>query len=54
MELGASGAFCPPHLTLPLTTLFFNLSDDNSPSPYFVSNPSDHLSKPGDSNGAVL
>ena len=38
--IGASGTFCPKHVTLPVTAFFFNLSDDNAPSPYLVS----HLS----------
>ncbi|KAK7096309.1 uncharacterized protein [Littorina saxatilis] len=32
--IGASGVFCPRHLSLPVTAYFFNLSDDNAPSPY--------------------
>lgn len=36
-ELGASGSFCPQHITLPVTAAFFNLSDDGGPSPYLVS-----------------
>ena len=36
-EIGASGAFCPKHVVLPVTAFFFNLSDDNAPSPYLVS-----------------
>lgn len=37
VDIGASGSFCPPHLSLPVTAYFFNLSDDNAPSPYLVS-----------------
>ncbi len=33
MELAASGAFCPPHHKLSLTTVYFNTGDD-APSPY--------------------
>ncbi|KAJ8311373.1 hypothetical protein KUTeg_010728 [Tegillarca granosa] len=33
-EIGAGGAFCPKHLKLPVTAYFFQLSDDNAPSPY--------------------
>lgn len=33
-ELGASGSFCPAHVTLPVKAYFFSLSDDNAPSPY--------------------
>ena len=36
-EICASGAFCPKHLTLPVTAFFFSLSEDNAPSPYLVS-----------------
>ena len=35
-EIGASGSFCPKHVSLPVTAFFFNLSDDNAPSPYLV------------------
>ncbi len=35
-ELGASGSFCPQHVTLPVTTSFFSLSDDGGPSQYLV------------------
>jgi hypothetical protein len=34
VDIGASGAFCPKHVTLPVTAFFFSLSDDNAPSPY--------------------
>ena len=37
VDIGASGSFCPRHLSLPVTAYFFNLSDDNAPSPYLVS-----------------
>lgn len=33
-EIGASGTFCPKHISLPVTSYFFSLSDDNAPSPY--------------------
>ncbi|XP_017274204.1 protein FAM214A isoform X1 [Kryptolebias marmoratus] len=33
-EVGASGSFCPSHLTLPVDVLFYSVSDDNAPSPY--------------------
>lgn len=43
-ELGASGSFCPAHVTLPVKAYFFSLSDDNAPSPYLgyigLNNPS--------------
>jgi hypothetical protein len=35
-EIGAGGRFCPKHITLPVTAYFFQLSDDNAPSPYFI------------------
>ncbi|KAH3870089.1 hypothetical protein DPMN_033269 [Dreissena polymorpha] len=34
VEIGASGSFCPRHVTLPVVSYFFQLSDDNAPSPY--------------------
>ncbi|XP_029806414.1 protein FAM214A isoform X1 [Suricata suricatta] len=33
-EVGASGIFCPTHLTLPVEVSFYSVSDDNAPSPY--------------------
>ncbi|XP_034364296.1 atos homolog protein A isoform X2 [Arvicanthis niloticus] len=33
-EVGASGTFCPTHLTLPVEVSFYSVSDDNAPSPY--------------------
>nr|XP_035958397.1 protein FAM214A isoform X2 [Halichoerus grypus] len=33
-EVGASGVFCPTHLTLPVEVSFYSVSDDNAPSPY--------------------
>ncbi|XP_005748947.1 atos homolog protein A [Pundamilia nyererei] len=33
-EVGASGSFCPSHLTLPADVSFYSVSDDNAPSPY--------------------
>ncbi|XP_075386840.1 atos homolog protein A isoform X2 [Tenrec ecaudatus] len=33
-EVGASGVFCPTHLTLPVEASFYSVSDDNAPSPY--------------------
>ena len=35
-ELGASGSFCPRHITFPVMAAFFNLSDSGT-SPYLVS-----------------
>ncbi|XP_052813505.1 atos homolog protein A-like isoform X2 [Mya arenaria] len=34
VEIGAGGTFCPKHVTLPVVSYFFQLSDDNAPSPY--------------------
>lgn len=34
LELAASGSFYPEHHHLPIDAYFFDLSDDNSPSPY--------------------
>ena len=39
VEIGAGGSFCPKHVTLPVAAYFFQLSDDNAPSPYLVSFP---------------
>ncbi|XP_056134650.1 atos homolog protein A [Lampris incognitus] len=33
-EVGASGSFCPSHMTLPVDVSFYSVSDDNAPSPY--------------------
>ncbi|KAJ7311409.1 hypothetical protein JRQ81_007042 [Phrynocephalus forsythii] len=33
-EMGASGVFCPTHMTLPVEVSFYSVSDDNAPSPY--------------------
>lgn len=35
-QIGASGSFCPQHITLPIKAQFFRTSDDNAPSPYMV------------------
>lgn len=35
-EIGASGAFCPSHLTLPVTAFFYHVSEDDAPSPFLV------------------
>lgn len=37
-EVGAGGSFCPKHVLLPVAAYFFQLSDDNAPSPYLVGN----------------
>lgn len=34
VALAASGAFYPAHIELPVSAYFFNLSDDDAPSPY--------------------
>lgn len=33
-EVGASGSFCPSHMTIPVDVSFYSVSDDNAPSPY--------------------
>lgn len=33
-EVGASGNFCPSHMTFPADVSFYSVSDDNAPSPY--------------------
>ncbi|XP_061077295.1 atos homolog protein A isoform X2 [Conger conger] len=33
-EVGASGTFCPSHMTQPVEVSFYSVSDDNAPSPY--------------------
>ncbi|XP_053127786.1 atos homolog protein A [Hemicordylus capensis] len=33
-DVGASGVFCPTHMTLPVEVSFYSVSDDNAPSPY--------------------
>lgn len=38
-EVGASGSFCPSHMTLPVDVSFYSVSDDNAPSPYMVRSP---------------
>ncbi|XP_062484228.1 atos homolog protein A isoform X3 [Pezoporus occidentalis] len=35
-EVGASGVFCPTHMTLPVEVSFYSVSDDNAPSPYMI------------------
>ncbi|CDQ95248.1 unnamed protein product, partial [Oncorhynchus mykiss] len=35
-EVGASGTFCPSHMTFPVDVSFYSISDDNAPSPYMV------------------
>ncbi|XP_052032290.1 atos homolog protein B isoform X2 [Apodemus sylvaticus] len=33
-EIGASGSYCPQHVTLPVTVTFFDVSEQNSPAPF--------------------
>lgn len=33
-EIGASGSYCPQHVTLPVTVTFFNISEQNAPAPF--------------------
>ncbi|KAK7469658.1 hypothetical protein BaRGS_00036328, partial [Batillaria attramentaria] len=47
VDVGASGSFCPRHLSLPVTAYFFHLSDDNAPSPYLGHIGLDEVSKKG-------
>ncbi|KAL8603051.1 hypothetical protein ACOMHN_051928 [Nucella lapillus] len=47
IDVGASGKFCPRHVSLPVTSYFFNLSDDNAPSPYLGHINLDTLGKRG-------
>ncbi|KAM4749656.1 atos homolog protein A isoform 2-T2 [Rhinophrynus dorsalis] len=35
-DVGASGSFCPTHMTLPVKVSFYSVSDDNAPSPYMT------------------
>ncbi|XP_023579825.1 protein FAM214A [Octodon degus] len=46
-EVGASGVFCPAHLTLPVEVSFYSVSDDNAPSPYMGVIPLESLGKRG-------
>lgn len=46
-EIGAGGSFCPKHITIPVTAYFFQLSDDNAPSPYLGHINLDSLGKRG-------
>ncbi|XP_027625626.1 protein FAM214B isoform X3 [Tupaia chinensis] len=33
-EIGASGSYCPQHVTLPVTVTFFEVSEQNAPAPF--------------------
>ncbi|XP_022088473.1 protein FAM214A-like isoform X3 [Acanthaster planci] len=46
-EIGASGSFCPKHITLPVTTFFYSVSDDDAPSSYFGYINLEHLGRRG-------
>ncbi|XP_039626221.1 protein FAM214A isoform X1 [Polypterus senegalus] len=46
-EVGASGIFCPSHMTLPVEVSFYSVSDDNAPSPYMGIINLDPLGKKG-------
>lgn len=35
-EIGASGSYCPQHVTLPVTVTFFDVSEQNAPAPFLV------------------
>ncbi|XP_040198645.1 protein FAM214A isoform X2 [Rana temporaria] len=45
--VGASGVFCPTHMTLPVKVSFYSVSDDNAPSPYMGYITLDSLGKRG-------
>ena len=47
VDIGASGAFCPKHVTLPVQAFFFQLSEDNAPSPYLVRSDARIVAVPG-------
>uniref|UniRef100_A0A8C9DG72 Atos homolog protein B n=1 Tax=Prolemur simus TaxID=1328070 RepID=A0A8C9DG72_PROSS len=34
VEIGASGSYCPQHVTLPVTVTFFDVSEQNAPAPF--------------------
>ncbi|KAM9312669.1 atos homolog protein A [Gastrophryne carolinensis] len=46
-DVGASGVFCPTHMTLPVKVSFYSVSDDNAPSPYMGSITLESLGKRG-------
>ncbi|XP_077003939.1 atos homolog protein B isoform X2 [Tamandua tetradactyla] len=35
-EIGASGSYCPQHVTLPVTVTFFDVSEQNAPTPFLT------------------
>ncbi|XP_075064121.1 atos homolog protein A [Mixophyes fleayi] len=46
-DVGASGIFCPTHMTLPVAVSFFSVSEDNAPSPYMGNITLESLGKRG-------
>lgn len=46
-DVGASGVFCPTHMTLPVRVSFFSVSEDNAPSPYMGNITLESLGKRG-------
>ncbi|XP_063782176.1 atos homolog protein A [Pseudophryne corroboree] len=46
-DVGASGVFCPTHMTLPVDVSFFSVSEDNAPSPYMGNITLESLGKRG-------
>ncbi|XP_040269874.1 protein FAM214A isoform X1 [Bufo bufo] len=46
-DVGASGIFCPTHMTLPVRVSFFSVSEDNAPSPYMGNITLESLGKRG-------
>lgn len=52
-EVGASGTFCPSHMTFPVDVSFYSVSDDNAPSPYMVSSTAILLCTPKDCHPTV-
>ncbi|XP_072004299.1 atos homolog protein A [Engystomops pustulosus] len=46
-DVGASGVFCPTHMTLPVRVSFYSVSEDNAPSPYMGNITLESLGKRG-------
>lgn len=38
-EIGASGSYCPQHVTLPVNVSYFAISEHSAPLPFLVSVP---------------
>lgn len=36
-EIGASGSYCPQHVTLPVQVTYYDISEHSAPSPFLVS-----------------